>query len=112
MDNRWTIRYFKEGKRTALSLFADSFPDAVTKWAEHTKTIHIKLIYQITNETVLTECDHCLKYPPMDDILGDGYCPKHKLRYVLGNIKNPCPMCANELGWCHSCGKDINEHNK
>ena len=108
MHNQWQIKYFKDGKRTGFTFPAGDLSDAIKVWNQHTKNlINVDQIFSITNNHVLLHCDRCVKYPPVNDMLGDGFCKRHNYRFYMGNIKNPCPKCAIEEGLCHSCGEKI-----
>ena len=55
------------------------------------------------------KCKACIEYPMMPNLMGDGYCKKHNLRFSFGLINQPCPECAIEENICIKCGKKIEE---
>ena len=93
--------------RTAFTFPSENLASAIEYWEEYTKSNSTNAIFQVSNITVLSSCNHCVKFPKMHTILGQGYCEKHNYKFHMSIETQPCPLCAEENNLCHSCGSKI-----
>jgi hypothetical protein len=109
---QWRVDYFENGKAKALCLFEDSLELVVRRWQQSTNgDLSRECIVRITNETRVMnlKCEQCIQHSHIGNILGQGFCEKHNLRFHMNRENIPCPQCAFEESLCHSCGKPIGD---
>lgn len=53
------------------------------------------------------KCKKCITHPMIPNLMGDGWCEKHNLRFSFCLPNQPCPQCAIEQNLCIDCGSEI-----